>query len=91
MIADRSGAAVINANAPGSLATAGSHVLSGIIAGLLAQSMRGIKAAAAGAWMHGEAGKLAGDHVIAEDLADHLPSLADSPKNSLVRRTFRHT
>ncbi len=76
VIADRSGAAVINANAPASLATAGSgDVLSGIIAGLIAQGMPGIKAAAAGAWMHGEAGKLAGDHVIAEDLADHLPSL----------------
>ena len=59
------------------LATAGSgDVLSGIIAGLLAQGMPGVKAAAAGAWMHGEAGKAAGDHVIAEDLADHLPSLS---------------
>ena len=76
VIADRSGAAVINTNAPASLATAGSgDVLSGIISGLLARGMSGIKAAAAGAWMHGEAGKSAGDHVIAEDLAKHLPSL----------------
>ncbi len=76
VIADPSGAAAINANAPASLATAGSgDVLAGIIAGLRTQGMPGIKAAAAGAWMHGEAGKSAGDHVIAEDLANYLPSL----------------
>ncbi len=77
VIANSKGAAAINGNAPALLATAGSgDVLAGIIAGLLTQGMSGFEAAAAGAWMHGAAGSSAGDHVIAEDLADHLPSLA---------------
>ena len=76
VIADPTGAAAINGNAPAFLATAGSgDVLAGIIGGLLTQGMTGFEAAAAGAWMHGAAGTSAGDHVIAEDLANHLPSL----------------
>ena len=66
--------AVVNAHAAPWLATAGSgDVLAGIIAALLGQGMHAFAAAAAGVWLHGDAGLRSGPGTIAEDLPEMLP------------------
>lgn len=74
VIAAPDGRAIVNTNAPPTLATAGSgDVLSGMILGLLAQGMHPFLAAAAAVWMHGAAALKFGPGLIAEDLAEMLP------------------
>ena len=79
VIAAADGRAIINSNAPATLATAGTgDVLSGLILGLLAQGMEPFLAAAAAVWLHGAAATAFGPGLIAEDLTEALPGVLRS-------------
>jgi hydroxyethylthiazole kinase-like uncharacterized protein yjeF len=76
VIVGADGRAVIQPDAPPSLATAGSgDVLAGIILGLLVQGMPAFAATAAAVWLHARAGSMAGTGLIAEDLPEMLPAV----------------
>jgi NAD(P)H-hydrate repair Nnr-like enzyme with NAD(P)H-hydrate dehydratase domain len=76
VIAAPDGRAIVNTNAPPTLATAGSgDVLGGLIVGLLAQGVQAFAAGAAAVWMHGAAAADFGPGLLAEDLPDLLPGV----------------
>jgi NAD(P)H-hydrate epimerase len=76
VIAEPGGRALINANAPPELATAGSgDVLAGFVLGLVAQGLPAFEAAAAATWLHGAAAAAFGPGLIAEDIAEALPGV----------------
>lgn len=82
VVAEPSGCAVINTNAPGWLATAGSgDVLAGMIASVLAQGEPAFTASAASVWMHGDAARRFGRGLIAEDLPEVLPGVLRALEN----------
>jgi ADP-dependent NAD(P)H-hydrate dehydratase / NAD(P)H-hydrate epimerase len=79
VVASPDGTAVVNANAPPWLATAGSgDVLAGFVAGLLAQGMPAVQAAAAAVFIHGETAARSGPGLVAEDLLSEAPAVLRS-------------
>ena len=79
VVADREGEAFVVTSGDARLATAGTgDVLSGIIGGLLALGVHPLRAAAAGAWLHGTASSLGPSRgFVAGELLDTLPFVLD--------------
>ncbi|MEP7112483.1 MAG: NAD(P)H-hydrate dehydratase [Ilumatobacteraceae bacterium] len=80
IVADPGGDALVVTAGDARLATAGTgDVLSGIIGALLAGGMRALHAAAAAAWLHGQAGRRGQRHgLVASDLPDLIPAVLEA-------------
>jgi hydroxyethylthiazole kinase-like uncharacterized protein yjeF len=76
VVAAPDGRATVMASASPWLATAGSgDVLTGIVAGLLAQGMEPFAATSCAVWMHAAAADVFGPGLIADDIIDNLPAV----------------
>ncbi len=89
VVAHPDGRASIAASEAPWLATAGSgDVLTGMIAGVLAQGVPAFEAASCAVWMHAEAARLFGPGLIAEDIPETLPrvlaALFDDPAGTVA-------
>ncbi|MGR4001012.1 MAG: NAD(P)H-hydrate epimerase [Alphaproteobacteria bacterium] len=73
VVASPDGRALVSVGLVPWLATAGTgDVLSGIIGGLLAQGLDGFMSAGGGVWLHGEAGRRLGPHLVSDELEGEL-------------------
>jgi hydroxyethylthiazole kinase-like uncharacterized protein yjeF len=79
IVADPNGTALVVTAGDARLATAGTgDVLSGIVGALLAGGVRPLHAAAAAAWVHGQAGRRGQRHgLVASDLPDLIPAVLE--------------
>ena len=77
VVAEPFGSVLVVTTGDARLATAGTgDVLAGIIGALLAAGVPAFHAAAAGAWLHGQAANRAAAYgMIASDITDHLPEV----------------
>jgi hydroxyethylthiazole kinase-like uncharacterized protein yjeF len=75
LVASPDGRVGFSPPAPAWLASAGTgDVLAGMIAALRARGLEAFEAACAAVWLHGRAAEIAGPGMIADDLADAIPS-----------------
>ncbi len=87
VVAAPDGRAIVNTTGTPFLASAGSgDVLTGLIAGLIAQGMPSFEAAAAAAWLHGRAGEACGPGLIADDIPEKIPHLLNRLAPPTLRR-----
>jgi NAD(P)H-hydrate epimerase len=83
IISDGVGVKLNNTGNPGMTVGGTGDVLSGIVAGLMAQGVDSFRAAVAGAFVNGAAGDLAyeqlGYHLTPTDLLEHIPGIMNDP------------
>jgi len=97
IIGDPRGNIYFNLTANSGMATAGcGDVLTGIIAGFLAQGMPPLEAAVAGAFVHGLAGDLAKESLgergmIASDIQNHVPAALQTIERGNVEEDTKRT
>jgi hydroxyethylthiazole kinase-like uncharacterized protein yjeF len=72
-----------NTGNPGMTVGGTGDVLSGLVAGLMAQGVDSFRAAVAGAFINGAAGDFAeeeyGDHLVPTDILEHIPKIMNDP------------